>query len=48
MKFDSVTQRVEVLPEYSLGSSSVMNSSGKPGVGRLEPEETRVQALYVT
>ena len=41
MKFDSVTQQVQVLPEQSLAGSSVENSAGKPGNGSLEPEESR-------
>jgi len=46
MKFDVVTQQVKVLSEQSVAGSSVGSSAGKPGNGSLEPEESRVQALY--
>jgi hypothetical protein len=46
MKFDIVTQLVEVQPEQSQASSSVEKFAGKPGNGSLKPDGSRVQGVY--
>ena len=46
MKFDIVTQLVQVQPEQSVTGSSVEKSAGKTGNGSLEPDGTRMQGLY--
>jgi hypothetical protein len=46
MKFDNVTQWVQVPHEQSLADSSLAKSTGKTGNGSLKLDGASLQALY--